>query len=250
MTQTSVPSPVDPWPVLLTRPAAASAKTARALTKALGADGARLRVVIAPILDIVTLPLSTSLDSDAALLLTSAHALEALAPGDLAAGQRAYCVGATTAEAARAAGLEALSADGDATDLVRLVQQQHDSGPLVWLRGRHRRADLGDRLRQAGYDVSEIVVYDQQERPLTQEAFALLQGTDPVVLPLYSPRSAGLLGEACAKATAPLHLVAISPAALQGWCGPGPRGTHLAERPDGPSMLAAILCGVSASHSG
>ena len=41
-----------------------------------------------------------------------------------------------------------------------------------------------------------MIVYDQQAVPLTNEAGALLAGTAPVILPLFSPRSARLVADA------------------------------------------------------
>lgn len=243
-------SPSAPATILLTRPRDAAERTARALREAGLAQGLSLSVVVSPILRIELFAVSARLDRDCALVLSSAHAVAALQQAGKADGQRAYCVGASTAHAAQAAGLEALSADGDAADLVRLVQRSHAAGPLVWLRGAHHRESLSDGLRAAGFDMSECVVYDQRPCPLDARARNILAEPSPVLLPIYSPRSAHLLGQACRDAAAPLELVAISPAALADWDGPRPAWTGLAAHPDGPSMVRALLCRARELRSG
>ena len=239
-----------PVTVLLTRPAAASQQTAQALDGVCGGAAKGLQIVISPILEIVTTPLSTSLDSEVPVILTSAHAVAALSADQVPPGQRAYCVGTATAQAAQGLGFQTLCAQGDAGDLLKLIHQHGEGGPLLWLRGKHRRAELGQQLRASGIDVSERVVYDQIERALSPTAQTALNAANPIILPLYSPRSARLLGQACAAAQAPLHLVAISAAALQGWCGAAPASTLVADRPDGPAMVAALLRAVEAVASG
>lgn len=236
----STPSP--PVSVLLTRPLAASQGVAEALAEKAAEQGLKLDIVVSPILEIRYLPLSTELDSEVSLVLSSAHSVAALERAGQARGQRAYCVGDATARAAERAGLRAISAHGDAAALAELVQMQHVDGPLVWLRGAHVRGDLVARLTDAGVPISEIVVYDQAPQQLSQSAVQVLERSQPVLVPLYSPRSAALVGAACAGATAPLSLVCISDAALQNWAGPAPQETCIAAHPDGPSMLDALLC--------
>lgn len=244
------PSAASPVPVLITRPQGVAEALADALRQAAVDRGVPLDITLSPILDIRYFSLSTSIDSEVTLILSSAQAVAALVRAGQARGQRAFCVGKATAEAARKAGLAALSADGDAAALAALVRAQHGTGPLVWLRGAHVRGDLMERLHAAGKDVTAIPVYDQVEKPLSTAALDLLRGWRTVLLPLYSPRSAALLGSACAGATAPLALICISDAAAQNWTGPKPVDRVVAAHPDGAAMIDALLCRAASGRSG
>lgn len=204
--------------LLLTRPEADSRRFAAMLPG--------WRAVISPILRIVPV------DHDAALLrqapglvFTSAHAVQAAGPGR---GRLALCVGGRTARAAREAGFDVRQGDGVAEGLLPLIAGA--PVPLIHPHGRHRAGRL---------PVRGVIVYDQQARALSTEARALLRGSLPVVLPVFSPRSARLVAEAAAGASAPLWPVAISPAALAGWNGPM-AGCAMAETPDMAAMAAAV----------
>lgn len=210
--------PRGPTPtLLLTRPLASSRWLAGRF------DGP---VVISPVMRIVPLPFDRAALADApGVVLTSAHAVPAAGPGR---GRPAICVGARTAAMARRAGFRVTEGPGDAAGLLPLIA----AGPpgLVHPHGRH----VAQRLPVPG-----VAVYDQQALPLTPKARALLQGAGPVILPVFSPRSAGLVADQARDARAPLWLVAISPAAMAAWTGPADRRL-LADAPSGRAMEDAI----------
>jgi uroporphyrinogen-III synthase len=230
--------------VLITRPRAAADR----LAQALGARAAPHRVVISPIMDIRVLPLPVAVDASDVLVLSSAHAVAALQKAGAIAGQRAFCVGDATARAARDAGLDAVSAAGDADALAALVAERLPPGPVLWLHGAHTRGGLVESLAKAGFDVSESVLYEQLETPLSKEAQALLAHPGCVVVPVYSPRSAALLARACHGAKAALDLVFISEAARAAWDGPMPQSVSVADRPDGDAMLLSVCCRVAVAR--
>jgi uroporphyrinogen-III synthase len=130
--------------VLITRPAAAAAQTARQVSR-LG-----YTPVLAPLLQIARLPAVLPDPAELqAVLVTSARALPALDP--------AYhrlpllAVGDATAAAARAAGHVCVaSAAGNAEDLLQLVHTRCDpaGGQLLLLSGRDEGGVLAGRLRQ------------------------------------------------------------------------------------------------------
>lgn len=242
--------PDDPT-ILLTRPEAA----ARRFGASLAAAGCRLDQMIAPILDIRPIEgalAATRLSPEAAaggVILSSVHGVRALA-AETALRPPAWCVGQATAQAARDEGFEVMAAARDADDLFRVILGAGQPGPFLHARGRHSRGALPERLRAAGLPTDEVVIYDQTARPLDPAARALLTGRAPVILPLFSPRSARLLAEA-GPFTAPLHLVAISDAAAQSWAeavgGISPQTLHVAHRPDGDAMIAATLSAARAA---
>lgn len=204
--------------LLLTRPLADSRRFAAMLPE--------WRAAISPVLRIV------AVDHDGAalrrapgLVFTSAHAVPAAGPGR---GRLALCVGGHTAQAARKAGFDVRTGNGFAEGLLPLIEAA--DVPLIHPHGRHLAREL---------PVPGMVVYDQQAVPLGREARALLAGSAPVVLPLFSPRSARLVAEAARGAGAPLWPVAISRAALAAWDGPAAR-CRVAASPDAAAMAAAV----------
>ncbi|MEQ3643218.1 MAG: uroporphyrinogen-III synthase [Paracoccus sp. (in: a-proteobacteria)] len=219
--------PPAPRPILLmTRPGDDSERTAARI----GAD-----VIVAPILQIVPVDHDgAALAQVPGLVFTSAHAVASAGPGR---GRPAICVGERTGQVARDAGFAVIQGAGTADSLVPLIAAS--PVPLVHPHGRH----LAQRLAVPG-----VVVYDQQPQPLTARARAALMGARPVVVPVYSPRSARLLAGMAAGARAPLWLVAISDAAAAAWTAPAARRA-VADQPSGRAMDAAIRAMLAAEQS-
>lgn len=219
--------PPAPRPILLmTRPGDDSERTAARI----GAD-----VIVAPILQIVPVDHDgAALAQAPGLVFTSAHAVASAGPGR---GRPAICVGERTGQVARDAGFAVIQGGGTADSLVPLIAAS--PVPLVHPHGRH----LAQRLAVPG-----IVVYDQRPQPLTARARAALMGARPVVVPVYSPRSARLLAGMAAGARAPLWLVAISDAAAAAWTAPAARRA-VADQPSGRAMDAAIRAMLAAEQS-
>lgn len=191
--------PPSPMPaLLLTRPRDASRRFA-AQVAYLG-----LPVVIAPVLRIVPVEHDTArLAAARGLVFTSVHAVPAAGAG---LGRPAICVGPATADAARAAGFEVTEGPGDAARMMPLLTGLGAG----WLHphGRHLAKSL---------PVPGMMVYDQVPQALTDAARDLLVGAAPVLLPLFSPRSARLVAQAAGRARAPLWLAPISAAADAAW---------------------------------
>lgn len=224
-----------PLAVLITRPEPQASRFAAALETQFPGQVA---VTLSPLMAVEWLDPALPPGPFAALILTSETG--AMAAGRLRrpSPSLAFCVGDRTAEAARELGFDAISAQGDATDLVALITRHAQEGELLYLHGQDRAADLAAALPD--HSVTSLAVYRQAEKPLTTAACGLLSGEDPVILPLFSPRSARLLAAALPVPHAPLHPVAISantrdalPAALAARCG-------LADRPEAAALLQAI----------
>lgn len=204
--------------LLLTRPPADSQRFAAMLPE--------WRAVISPILRIVPVDHHSARLHDApGLVFTSAHAVASAGPGR---GRLALCVGGHTGAVARKAGFEVRTGNGFAESLLPLIEAA--PVPLIHPHGCHLAKQL---------PVPGVVVYDQQAMPLTADAQALLGGDAPVVLPLFSPRSARLAADAAQGARAPLWPVAISDAAWAAWDAPA-AGHGVAAGPDAAAMAAAI----------
>lgn len=116
------------------------------------------------------------------------------------------------------------------------------TGPFLYARGQETAGNLANELKDFNITVDEMVVYEQQARPLTPEAAALLADDKPVLAPLFSPRTAALF---CAEPPvqrrhAPLLLAALSPAVAAACTAAQAQHILCAARPDAESMLDAI----------
>lgn len=220
--------------ILMTRPAPDGASTAAELAAMTGCD-----VVQSPVLDLRGADALPPMEGVAGVILTSRNAARVY--GDLGGPERpAICVGEATARAARAAGLHAEVRGGDAEALVQALLTDPVSGRWVHLRGRRARGDVAARLNAAGQDVTEAVIYDQVPLPLTNAARDVLGGDAPVIVPLYSPRSAKEFRRQ-ADPDAPLHCIAMSvnvAAELDGMPGVD---LIIAEAPDAAAMARAVM---------
>jgi uroporphyrinogen-III synthase len=148
--------------VLVTRPQPDAARTA-ALVRELGHDA-----IVDSLLSIAPLTVTGIPKGPfAALAVTSANAARAAAANvalDFARGIPTFTVGGHTAEAARAAGFKkVVSADGDASALARLLQNQLGRGTRVLhLAGEDRARDLSGLLSNSGIAVEVLVLYRAQ----------------------------------------------------------------------------------------
>ncbi len=203
---------------------------------------------MSPTTRIVKLPWAPLPDGIDGLILTSANAIRSVAALDLGscAGMVAWCVGDRTAIAARAAGLLARSASGDAAALVDLIAQEAPGTHLVHLRGETVAADIAGELARAGVRVTERIVYRQGDCPLSGEAREALAGPSPVILPLFSPSAARRIASDLPVA-APLHVVAISPAAAKAAEPLRAAAVIVADRPDMAAMVAATHAAIGAA---
>ena len=194
-----------------------------------------LSPVMAPEMRDVSLPVAD------ALILTSPMAVEALRRLGADLPGRAFCVGDATAAAARDLGLQADSAAGDAEALLALILRARPQGRLLHVCGAETRGDLVARLQAAGFAAMAQVVYAQHPHPLTAQAVAALRGGAPVLLPVFSPRTAQILAAELDRiaATAPLWIVAISDAAAAPLRDLATR-LEVAARPDAEAMAAAV----------
>ena len=213
--------------LVLTRPEPQS----RALAAALDVPA---EVIVAPILEIVCAETLPDLAGFAGVILTSANAVRCGPPLD---GQRVHCVGERTAAAAREAGAEVLTVVRDADALVTRLS---GPGPLLHLRGEHTRGDVARRLTEMGIRTDEAIVYAQTPLVLSSEARRALEGPAPAVLPLFSPRSARLVG-ANLKPGAQLRVVAMSPAVARAWHDVTGGAAQIVAVPTGEAMMAAIV---------
>ncbi len=154
--------------VLVTRPRADAERTAAGLT-ALGLDP-----IIAPMLEerFTGVDLPDAADFTA-IALTSANGVRALAAhpdGEQFAGLRVYAVGDHTANEARAAGFDHVSAaEGTLGDLSAKIIDDRPMGKIFYPAAHHQSGDLAGLLAHEGIDVDMRVVYEMHAATMLPE---------------------------------------------------------------------------------
>lgn len=239
------PDPGQAVPVLLTRPRAQAEAFARQLTLRFGG---RVRPIVAPLMAPEYLSPPIPPGPFSAVIFTSAHGVEGALRLGVSLPRLAYCVGRSTAAAATAAGLEARSADGDATDLVTLIRQAEQNGRLLYIRGVDTSGDIAKALNLLGIQTVSLQVYLQKAIPFEGESLDLLRQRTPVILPLFSPRSARIFRDAMPPdSAAGLRLAAISPAVAKAAADIPHSALVTARHPDADGMLEGVESLLAAS---
>ncbi len=200
--------------ILVTRPP----PKAEALARRLRATG--LDALAAPVSRIVPLDEPPPVGPVQAAMATSANALTGTVPAAVLA-RPIHCVGARTAEAARARGFpDVIEAAGAATDLAEQVAARcaPDAGPLLYLAGQPRKPVLEQRLAEAGFDVTIWLRYRAEAvDALPAPAIAALRAAPATIL-FYSDRAVQLfcgLAEAAGIDVSRLDALCFTPAIAQ-----------------------------------
>ena len=176
-----------PLPLLMTRPLKAS----KAFFAQLPPDiRTRFRPVYAPLIEPQPVPVHFRLGAYAGVIFTSSNGVAFAPQGE---GKPAFCVGTATTEAAKHAGWNATECGANADALVERICDSRPPGPLLHLSGRHTRGDIAQRLTVQGIETHAVAIYDSVLQPLSAEAHTLLSGSECVIIPLFSPRTAAHL---------------------------------------------------------
>ena len=234
-------SRANPVPLLLTRPEPQAAEFARDVRARFGGQ---LRIIMTPLLAPRFYAPVLPTGPFAGLILTSQTGVEAYlrlgAATENLPGQ-VFCVGVRTADAARAAQLQPVIIAQDAASLTAQIKAQPPQGALLHLRGRETRGDISRQLILAGIDTVEAVIYAQEQQDLTGQAQAALQDQEPVLVPLFSPRTAAIFAHELTRtcAISPLFVAAMSgEVAVE--LGNTSAQIRIAERPDATAMLDTV----------
>lgn len=222
--------------VLITRPDPFGAELADLLRSRWGCG---VQMVLSPVMRIEWDGMLPDLNGTRVLIFTSQHGVAGFARSSMRRDLPCYAVGPATADTARAAGFTVTEADGDAEALLARIVADSTRGPCLHIRGEHAAGNLAERLNAAGVRTSEVVLYRQVPCPLTDAARACLTGDNPVILPLYSPRSAALLF-AAVKVSAPLFVAAISANAAANVPDSKANTVVIADKPDAGGVNRAL----------
>jgi uroporphyrinogen-III synthase len=230
--------------IAVTRPQADSERTAKAL-RACGHD-----VLVAPLMRVE--PIAADLGRGwAAVVITSANASRAILHHPARAtliSLPVYAVGRRSADAAKEAGFaNVVSAGGDVRDLAQLIAEHHADakGPLLYLAGEDRAADLIGELAARGIAAEMRVVYRAAAIPFPPALAAALKAVEIDAVLHFSKRSAesyvagAKAGDFTAQALEPRQLCLSTQVAapLQ---SAGASRVAIATRPDEAALLALV----------
>ena len=218
--------------LLLTRP---DAQSRGFLAECEEVVGGRIPVVIAPVMKIVDVGDIPDLDRFETIIATSSHAVRRLGADGVLRGRKVAAVGEVTAELARGFGAKAEALGQDGAEF--LDNCEEIKAPCLYVRGAHVRLDLASELLGRGIACEETVVYDQVAQPLGRAAEALLAGALPVIAPVFSARTAELLGRTT-DIRAPMTVIAMSPAVAAAWSGVG--DLRIVAEPTSDAMSRAV----------
>jgi uroporphyrinogen-III synthase len=230
--------------VVVTRPEADSERTATALRKR-GHE-----VLVAPLMRVE--PIKADLSGDwGAVVITSANAPMAIAGNparDTLLSLPTLTVGQRSADAARGAGFtEVSTAGGDVHDMVRQLTARclDAAGPLLYLAGEDRAADLVGELAVHGIAAEMRVVYRVATAPLPLVLIEALKAGEVDAVVHFSRRSAEnyLSGAANAgvtpEALKPLH-VCLAEQVASPLVAAGAPHVSIAARPDEASLIELL----------
>jgi len=221
---------------------------ARALAEALATRG--IEAVIEPLLDIhYRDELAPNLAGVQAVLCTSANGVRALARLSRERNVALFAVGEATAARARGEGFAQVEiAGGNVEDLAQLVRRRlrPEAGRLLHVAGSDVAGDLAGLLREAGFAVERVVLYEA--RPVagfSAPAIAALQSGLIDFALFFSPRTAAVflrLAEQAGIAAAlrAVTAVSISAAADRALGELAFGGRLVADRPDQEGLLAML----------
>jgi len=194
-----------------------------------------LHVILSPLLQIVSCPVVVP--DVAGLIFTSVNGVAQTEILGLDKSLATYCVGEKTALASKDVGFDPMFGPGTVEGLAQLIIKSKNKGPFAHIRGRHSRGGLSHTLTHAGVICHDVIAYEQLKLELTIEAKNALAGENPVVLPLFSPRTSAIL-KSNVPFAAPLHTVAISQAAQPEISSVT---STIAIKPNGNAMLDATI---------
>jgi uroporphyrinogen-III synthase len=230
--------------LVVTRPQADGERTAATL-RARGHH-----VLLAPLMQVE--PIAADMRSGwGGVIITSANAASAIAGNPalkVLCELPLFAVGQRSADAARRAGFaNVISAGGDVRDLVRLIAERRAdaAGPLLYLAGEDRAADLVSELIMHGIAAEMVVVYRAATAPFPPELTAVLKAAEVDAVLHFSRRSAenyiaGAEQAGVAKEAREARHICLSAQIAVPLAEAGARRIAIAPRPDEAALIGSL----------
>lgn len=196
-------------------------------------------VVYAPLIEIRVCAPSVDQVEPRSVIFTSSNGVRAAKEHGIDTNLPCFCVGSRTTEVAKAEGWPAAFAGATAAELVETLRNIRPQAPLLHLRGTHARGDIAERLTCAGLPTAERIIYDQVLLPLSESAESRLKARTPVIVPLFSPRTARQFANH--RGTwADLYIAAISPAVAETVKKLENKEIIVSDRPDAATVARCV----------
>ncbi|ABF65560.1 Uroporphyrinogen III synthase HEM4 [Ruegeria sp. TM1040] len=227
--------------LLMTRPLSAAQRFVDLLPSEMCRE---LPIIYSPLMEIAPLQGLIDLGGIDAVIFTSGEGVR-VASAAQPLRLRAYCVGERTASAACEAGWSAQFVGDTADTLVEALLASRPSGKLLHLHGEYTRGAVAERLSEGGVSCSGQAIYRQALCPLSAEAEAALTAQIPLIVPLFSPRTAAHFDSLCPE-KAHLSLIAMSDAVAEAMPRLQSRVRHVSKFPTAEAM-AELVCDVAAA---
>ena len=223
--------------LLLTRPQAQSLRFATDFAARFGKDWP---IVISPLTKLKFHDTPVDTKNIEHIIFTSQNAVEALIRLSPDRSQMAWCVGEKTGQIVQKAGFATTLGFGSASGLADRIISAGSVRRVLYPRAEDIAYDMKKRLKAAGIETVETIVYGQEPCSTTPEAIRLLNGAVPVLLPLFSRRAAEIFLQNFPRPRAPIFLAAISPAVATAAAAIALENCVIAQTPDSDHMIKAL----------
>jgi uroporphyrinogen-III synthase len=221
--------------ILLTRPQSGSERFGAALR----AQIPEAEILISPLIDIEYICPPPNIAAYGGIVFTSVHGVELFQNHDVPEHMPCFAVGPRTAQAASDAGFLVEKSNGNSAALVKMILSHPNLGQLLHVHGEHTRGEVAKQLSQSGCPCESMVVYAQTAKLLSSRVIKTVQGGNPLILPLFSPRTAILLLEQMTP-TAGSHIVAMSKSVAEPFYKFDQLGMTVVDVPRSDKMLRAV----------
>ena len=221
--------------ILLTRPQSGSERFCAILRKHIP----EAEILISPLIDIEYICPPPHLSYYGGVVFTSVHGVGLFKNYDVPKNMPCFAVGPRTAQAASDAGFLVRTSDGDAAALVKMILSYPNLGKLIHISGEHSRGEVAKYLSQNGRQCEGMVVYTQTAKLLSSHVIEAVQGGGPLILPLFSPRTAILLLEQITPVPGS-HIVAMSKSVAEPFYKFDQLGVTVVDYPRSDEMLKAV----------
>jgi uroporphyrinogen-III synthase len=198
----------------------------------------KCEILDSPIQKIEFLPGLSKVNKDAVLIFTSVNGLRAVEKHNLT-NNRCFVVGKNTKKIAVNFGYEVLGCSKDQENLLKLIKSKKPKESMVHIRGKHTVGNLCYSLKKREFSCLEIIGYNQEPLKIKKQNLQKIQSGRPVILPIFSSRSAKLL-QSNIDLTG-FNVVAISQAVAQILKGVELGELVISKKPDLDSMQEATL---------
>ena len=191
-----------------------------------------------PIQKIDFLPSLRKVNKNSVLIFTSANGLRAAKKHNLI-NKKCFVVGANTKKIAVSFGYDVLGFSKDQENLLKLIKSKKPTESMVHIRGKHTVGNLCDALKRSQFSCLDIIGYNQEPLKIKKQNLQKIQSGRPVILPVFSTRSAELL-QSNLDLTG-FNVIAISEAVAKVVTGVELGELVISKKPDLNSMQEATL---------